>query len=178
LAARLVRSRVALGWVVALAALYFSSPDVRSLLMGIPVGLAGLMVRGLAAGTIRKGTELATSGPYALTRNPLYLGSSLLAIGFAIMSGSLLAAALLLAPSAIVYPVVIRNEERHLRRKYGRQFEDFCSRVPCFLPRRLSRTAWQGATFGQFMTNGEYNASLGFLAATLLLVARYYFSTR
>lgn len=170
--ARLLRSRIAIGWVIALATLYVSSPNMRSLVMGLPLALAGLVVRGLAAGTIRKGSELATTGPYGLTRNPLYLGSSLLAAGFGIMSGSPLGAAFLLVPSAIIYPIVIRKEERHLRQKYGRQFEDFRRRVPCFLPHRISLRALDSVTFGQFLANGEYNASLGFLAATLVLVAK------
>jgi protein-S-isoprenylcysteine O-methyltransferase Ste14 len=171
--ARLVRARIALGWVIALTALYLSAPSPRSLGVGLPLALGGLVIRGLAAGTIRKGTELATTGPYALTRNPLYLGSSLLAAGFGIMSGSLLAAAVLVVPSAVVYPLVIRNEERHLQRRYGPEFDEFRQRVPCFLPHRLSRRAIETVTFGQFMANGEYNASLGFLAATLVLLVKF-----
>lgn len=174
--ARLVRNRIAIGWVIALATLYVSSPNMRSLLMGLPLALAGLVVRGLAAGTIRKGNELATTGPYGLTRNPLYLGSSLLAAGFGIMSGSLAGAAFLLAASAIIYPIVIRSEERHLHQKYGRQFEDFRRRVPCFLPHRVSLRALDSVSFSQFLANGEYNASMGVLAATLVLVVKCYLS--
>jgi hypothetical protein len=138
--------------------------------------VVGLATRGLAAGTIRKGSELARSGPYAFTRNPLYLGSSVLALGFGIMSGNLIGAALLVIPSAIVYPAVIRSEEAELRRRYGREFDDFRNGVPCFFPRRISRRALDAFTFGQFVANGEYNATIGFLAATGVLAIKYFLS--
>lgn len=172
----IARHRVALGWLVALAALYLASPNGVSLAAGAPLALAGLATRGLAAGTIRKGTELARSGPYAFSRNPLYLGSSLLALGFGVMSGSVLAAAVLLIPSALVYPLVIRNEERHLRERFGREFDAFRDSVPRFFPRRIDRRALESFTFGQFMANGEYNATIGFLAATGILTAKYLIS--
>src|SRR5262245_44785132 len=98
------RFRVPLGFVIAAAVLYFAAPTGVSILAGLPVALLGGLSRALAAGTIKKDRELATSGIYALTRNPLYLGSSLLAAGFAIMSASKLDAALLLIPSALIYP--------------------------------------------------------------------------
>jgi len=108
--ARLFRRRVTLGWVIAIGVLYIAVPTARSLAIGIPLAVVGLATRGLAAGTIRKGSELARSGPYAFTRNPLYLGSSVLALGFGIMSGNLIGAALLVIPS--LRPGIRRLPER------------------------------------------------------------------
>ncbi len=80
------RLRVPLGFLVAAAVLYFATPTTTSILIGLPVAIAGAAFRGMAAGVIRKDSQLATAGPYAWTRNPLYFGSSLLAVGFAVMS--------------------------------------------------------------------------------------------
>lgn len=170
----LTRYRVAIGWGAALAVLYLATPTPRSLVAGVPPALAGLLVRGLAAGTIRKGRELASSGPYAFTRNPLYLGSSLLTLGFAIMSGSLTAAGLLVGASAAVYPLIIRNEERELEGQYGEQYLAFRSRVPCFLPRTIGPGVAEGFSLRQFLENGEYNATLGFLAGAGLLTVKWW----
>jgi len=106
--------RVPIGFVIAAAVLYFATPTVVSIIIGLPVALLGATFRALAAGVIKKDASLATSGIYAITRNPLYFGSSLLAGGFAVMSANGIAAALLLVPFALIYPVVIRREEAHL----------------------------------------------------------------
>ena len=78
------RLRVPLGFLFAGLYLVFARPTPGSLLLGMPLALAGLIVRGWAAGHIVKNERLATSGPYAHTRNPLYFGSFLIAAGFAI----------------------------------------------------------------------------------------------
>src|SRR5215813_12532418 len=98
--------RVPAGFIVAAAVLYFAEPDGVSILAGLPIALSGAVFRALAAGVIYKDATLATSGVYALTRNPLYLGSSMLAAGFAVMSGSEIAAAVLLIPFVLIYPRV------------------------------------------------------------------------
>lgn len=165
------RLRVPLGFAVAAAVFYFANPDGMSILLGLPFALLGLLFRFLAAGTIQKDSQLATSGPYSLTRNPLYFGSTLLAMGFAIMSASMIAAALLLIPSAIIYPIVIQNEERHLQRLFRDQFEHYCTKVPRFFP-RLSLAFRLSFCFKQYVNNREYNTALGFLGALGVLVVK------
>ena len=172
----LARHRVALGWAVALAVLCLAAPTACSLGLGIPLAAIGLAVRGVAAGTIRKGRALAQTGPYGLTRNPLYLGSSLMAVGFGVMSGSAAGAALLIAPSAALYPLIIRNEEAELRARFGPEFDEFRRRVPCFFPRRLRARVLGSFSLRQFMANREYNAAIGFLAATGVLAIKYLLS--
>src|SRR2546426_719197 len=129
------RFRVPLGFAVVVAVLYLATPTPLSLGMGLPVAIAGVVVRALAAGVIKKDSRLATSGLYAWTRNPLYFGSSLVALGFALMSWIPLAAALLLVPSALIYPHVIRKEEAPLEGLFGDEFLDSRREVPCFVPR-------------------------------------------
>jgi protein-S-isoprenylcysteine O-methyltransferase Ste14 len=162
------RLRVPLGFLVAAAVLYFATPTATSILIGLPVALAGAAFRGMAAGVIRKDSQLATAGPYAWTRNPLYFGSSLLAVGFAAMSADWISAALLLLPSTFIYPDVIRSEEGHLERLFGNDFIAYCSRVPRFFPRfgRFEPSFF----FKQYWANREYNTALGLLGALAVFV--------
>jgi protein-S-isoprenylcysteine O-methyltransferase Ste14 len=166
--------RVPLGFAIALAVLYLAKPTAFSLLAGLPFAISGAILRGLAAGTIRKDSTLATSGPYAITRNPLYLGSFLLQLGFGVMSGSWIAAALTILPSFIVYPNVIRNEEAHLSRLFPEQFRDYCARVPRFFPRLRSADGNSGGfSLPQYLANREYNTALGFLAVLAVFLVKW-----
>src|SRR5688572_18684445 len=156
------RLRVPLGFVIAVLVLYFAQPTRTLLLLGLPIALAGAALRALAAGVIRKDATLTTSGPYAWTRNPLYLGSFLLGLGFAVMSGSWIAAALIVLPSFVVYPNVIRNEEAHLARLFPDQFPEYCAKVPRFFPR--FRSVPKSFSLSQYLANREYQTALGFAA--------------
>src|SRR5438067_9519795 len=116
------RFRVPLGFVLAVAVLYLAEPTRISILTGLPVAIIGALFRALAAGVIKKDSSLATAGVYALTRNPLYFGSSLIATGFAIMSANEVAAALLIVPFGLIYPTVMLREEAHLTRLFPEEF--------------------------------------------------------
>ncbi len=168
----LQRIRVPLGFVVAGLVLYFAEPTTISILTGLPIALLGALFRLLAAGVIHKDSELATSGIYGLTRNPLYLGSSLLAAGFAIMSANNIAAVLLLAPFILIYPTIVLREESHLAKLFPEQFRQYKSKVPRFFP--FPARVRLVFSFQQYMANREYNAALGFLAAMSILVAKWW----
>ena len=157
------RYRVPLGFLIAAAVLYLATPTGLSIMGGLPIALIGAAFRALAAGVIKKDSRLATSGPYAWTRNPLYFGSSLLAAGFAVMSWNPLAAALLMLPSILVYPQVISREEAHLQKLFGDEFHLYCRQVPRFFPHL--RTGTLSFSFTQYLNNREYNTALGFIAA-------------
>jgi protein-S-isoprenylcysteine O-methyltransferase Ste14 len=165
------RLRVPLGFVIAIAVLLLSKPTGTLILAGLPIALCGALLRALAAGVIRKDSVLTTTGPYAWTRNPLYLGSFLLGLGFAIMSGSWIAAALIVLPSFIVYPNVIEKEEAHLGRLFPEAFRDYRTKVPRFLP-RFSPT---GSSFSlkNYVANREYNTALGFVAVLAIFIVKW-----
>jgi protein-S-isoprenylcysteine O-methyltransferase Ste14 len=163
--------RVPLGFIIAAAVLYLAKPNGTVILAGLPFAFAGALLRGLAAGTIKKDHTLATDGPYSWTRNPLYLGSFLLQLGFGVMSGSWIAAALTILPSFIIYPNVIRNEEQHLSRLFPVDFAAYCDRVPRFLPR--FRTTTQSFSFPQYLKNREYNTALGFAAVLGIFLVKW-----
>jgi protein-S-isoprenylcysteine O-methyltransferase Ste14 len=156
--------RVPLGFVIAAAVLYLAEPTALTILAGLPVAAAGAAFRALAAGVIRKDSALATSGVYALTRNPLYFGSSLLAAGVAIMSASELAAILMLVPFGLIYPTVILREEAHLSRLFPDDFRIYKKKAPRFFPRLTLRFS-NAFSLAQYLANREYNTALGLAAA-------------
>jgi protein-S-isoprenylcysteine O-methyltransferase Ste14 len=165
--------RVPLGFVIAAAVFFLAQPTLWSVLAGLPVALIGVAFRALAAGVIKKDSALATSGVYAVTRNPLYLGSSLLAAGFAIMSASQIAAALLLIPFALIYPAVMLREGAHLERLFPDEFRLYKSKVPRFFP-RLTFPFRPAFHADQYLSNREYNTALGFMAALCFFLLKWW----
>jgi protein-S-isoprenylcysteine O-methyltransferase Ste14 len=171
-----VRWRVRLGYPVALISLWLARPTPVSILCGAAIAALGLAIRGAAAGHLRKDEGLATSGIYACTRNPLYLGSAILAAGFAVAAHSWLVAAVVAAYFIPFYVAVIKGEEIELRVRYGKPFDEYAARVPLFLP-RFRRTNDAGALQAPFSwqlykRNREYQALLGCLAGIGLLWLR------
>lgn len=115
--------------------LLFARPSPTLLAAGFGVALLGVIVRGWAAGAIRKNSILTTHGPYAFTRNPLYLGSFLIGVGVAIASGVLWILALVVVAFAAVYGRTMTREERRLKELFGEQFDLYARAVPRFIPR-------------------------------------------
>jgi protein-S-isoprenylcysteine O-methyltransferase Ste14 len=166
-----VRWRVPVGYPVAALSFYFARPSVRSMIAGGIVAVIGLAIRGAAAGYLRKNSELAMSGPYARTRNPLYLGSVMLGAGFAIISRSWIAAVLLGAYFAIFYTLTIRREGRELSGIYGVVYAEYASRVPVFLPSfRAANLGHETFSWGQYARNREYQAAIGAILAMAVFV--------
>jgi len=167
------RWRVRLGYVLAIVVLWLARPTPLSLLLGFVVGASGLALRAYAAGYLHKQEILTTTGPYAYTRNPLYLGSSILAAGVAIATHSWWVAALVLVYFALVYRMVMRREEMELRAKHGAAFDGYAARVPLFFPRLggAARKDTPGSKFSwaQYKKNHEYEAALGFLVLLVVL---------
>jgi protein-S-isoprenylcysteine O-methyltransferase Ste14 len=171
------RWRVRIGYLLAVVVLLLSRPEPRPILIGACVGLIGLAIRAYAAGYLHKQAVLTTTGPYARTRNPLYFGSSILALAAAIAMNSWLSAALLLFYFALVYTLVMRREEIELRGHHGADFDAYAKSVPLFFPRLTApiQPAAAGAfSWAQYRKNHEYQAALGFffLLVALILIWR------
>jgi protein-S-isoprenylcysteine O-methyltransferase Ste14 len=168
------RQRVRIGYLLAVVVLFLSRPEPLPILIGACVGLLGLAIRTYAAGYLHKQAVLTTTGPYARTRNPLYFGSSILALGAAIAMNSWLSAALLLFYFALVYTLVMRREEIELRGHHGAEFDAYAKSVPLFFPHLTApeQPPAPAATFSwsQYRKNHEYQAALGFLFLLLALV--------
>ncbi len=174
------RWRVRAGYPLAILFLYLASPTPVAIALGAAIAAAGLVVRGAAAGHLRKLETLTTSGPYAWVRNPLYFGSALLAGGFAVAGHSLWAALVLVAYFGTFYPVVMKKEEGELRERYGAAFIEYAKRVPLFFPRPPRRSdapqsnAADGFSWEQYKRNREYQAALGAMVALGVLWLRMY----
>jgi protein-S-isoprenylcysteine O-methyltransferase Ste14 len=168
------RIRVPLGFAFALLYLWLAKPTWQSLALSAILILPGLLIRALASGHVRKNEALATSGPYAYTRNPLYLGSLLIGIGFAIAARSWWVGAILVVMFFAIYVPVIRSEEKFLRDKFP-NFDVYARRVPRMFPRITPyRSADNGGgfSFGLYLKHREWNALLGAGAIVGVLILK------
>jgi protein-S-isoprenylcysteine O-methyltransferase Ste14 len=186
-----MRWRVRFGYPVAIIYWLLATPTSRSIAYGTVVALFGLFVRAAAAGYLRKDRELAVTGPYALTRNPLYLGSAILAAGFVVASHSWTAGLLVSLYFGIFYYAVMRNEEEDLRMRFGQDFNAYASRVPLFFPNPFASGKPQspessgtnaevngGFSWAQYRRNREYRALFGAVAAMAMVCLRMYIRGR
>ena len=168
------RWRVRLGYPLAIVVLLLARPTLQSILAGAVIGAAGLWVRATAAGHLHKQEILTVTGPYAFTRNPLYLGSFILVIAAAVAAHSRWSALILFAYFALFYSFVMRREERELYQHHGEAFKEYARNVPLFFPRvNPAKIASGGAvafSFAQYKKNREYRAAIGFLLLLLVFV--------
>jgi protein-S-isoprenylcysteine O-methyltransferase Ste14 len=171
------RARVPLGFVVAAVFLIFARPTWTTLAWGLVLIVPGLWLRAYAAGYVKKNAELTRTGPYAYTRNPLYLGSMSIAAGFAVAAGQWWLVVLLIAMFLAIYVPTILSEEEFLRDTFP-QFEEYAQRVPRLLPRLTpARFEDAGRGMGRFSAeryrhHHEYNASIGAACLYVALIFR------
>jgi protein-S-isoprenylcysteine O-methyltransferase Ste14 len=163
------RLRVPAGFVLIAAFLYFASPDRQSLAFGVPIALAGLLLRAWAAGHLEKNRQLAVSGPYAHVRNPLYLGTLTVALGFVIAARRWELGVLFAIVFIGVYLPVIGLEEQHLRNLFP-SYSDYATRVPALFPRLRGTVNPRRFSAKLYFVNQEYQAALGFLAGLAILL--------
>jgi protein-S-isoprenylcysteine O-methyltransferase Ste14 len=167
------RFRVPSGFLLVVTFALFSQPDDHSLLMGVPVSLAGLALRAWASGHLLKDQRLAETGPYAFTRNPLYLGTLLVAAGLVIDGRSMILAIVFTLVFLFVYMPVIELEEQHLSEIFA-EYEAYARRVPRLIgiPRGAPNAQYR-FSIGGYRANREYQALLGFLLGLAFLVAKW-----
>jgi len=158
--------------------LWLAKPDRLSLASGLLFIVAGLVIRALASGHLNKNEQLATSGPYAYTRNPLYVGSLVMAVGFAIAARSLWIALILIAMFIGIYLPVVRAEESYLAQRFP-EFAEYARHVPRFVP-SLNRFVSKRDSFSWhlYCKHREYNATLGSAAIIAVLIAKLFWSSR
>jgi protein-S-isoprenylcysteine O-methyltransferase Ste14 len=166
------RVRVPLGFVFAALYLWLAKPTLKSVLIGVALVIPGLMIRALASGHLQKNEQLATGGPYAHSRNPLYLGSLILSVGFALAARSWWIVAGIVVLFFVIYLPVIRAEEIFLRERFP-QFEEYAREVPVFFPRMSGFGKRSGSfSWGLYWKHREYNATLGSVAVMAALLAK------
>jgi protein-S-isoprenylcysteine O-methyltransferase Ste14 len=166
--------RVPTGFLLAAAFLWLSAPTLDSLAVGIPVSLVGLAIRAWAAGHLEKNLALTDSGPYAMVRNPLYIGTLTAAAGFVIASRRWELGVAFAVTFLLVYLPVVELEEQHLRSLFP-DYAGYATRVPKLIPGLPPSPASSGATpkhfrWSLYRHNREYEALAGFLAGVAVLL--------
>lgn len=173
------RWRVPLGFLCGALFLWFARPSWWTLSIGGGVALVGLALRAWSAGHIRKNSALATSGPYSYTRNPLYLGSFLLGVGFTVAAGRWFLAIPFAALFLGIYYPVMRVEASDLAKLFGEDYKVYANAVPLFLPRlspyRDEKTKGLKFDASLYIRYREYQAALGLLIALGLLALKAVF---
>ena len=169
----LARRRVPLGFLCAIVVLWFARPTGSSLVWGGLIAACGEALRIWAAGHLNKSREVTASGPYRWVAHPLYLGSSVMGVGLAIASGSLIVTAVIAGYLLTMITAAIRSEEAFLREKFGERYDSY---------KRERGSTQTGATVGgeprrrfsmaQAMANHEHRAVMGLAAAVLLLALK------
>jgi len=166
------RIRIPLGFLSGIVFVWLAHPNWTSLLVGTLVVLPGLILRGMASGHVQKDKQLTTSGPYAYTRNPLYLGSLMMAIGFAIASRSWWVVAVIVLTFVLIYAPVISGEERYLRQTFP-EYEEYARHVPRIFPRFTPYGSQQSAySSARYWKHREYQASIGCAVVLAILIAK------
>ena len=166
------RYRVTAGWLMGIVVLALARPSTPSLLWALPLVLAGEAIRLWASGHIEKTRWLATGGPYAHSRNPLYLGSLGIALGVAIGCASPWVVLAVAVYFSAFYPSVMREEAAFLAKKFPDEYAGWAASVPLFWPRlapggpRSSRFEW-----ARVRMNREWRTAAALPLVALLLFA-------
>lgn len=160
----LTRFRVGLGFLLAGLVIWLSRPDWPTWAAGLAVATGGELLRIWAAGHLEKSREVTTSGPYRFTRHPLYLGSTLIGIGVAIASTSLIVAAIIGVYVGLTLSAARRSEEAHLREKFGDAYDAYVENRGQPMARRFS--------LARAVRNREHHTIAGLLAGFAILAAK------
>jgi len=170
------RWRVPLGFACAALFFIWGRPRPLTLIVGAAVALPGLALRAWATGYLRKNDALAVTGPYAYTRNPLYLGSLLIGLGFTIAAGRLILGLVFAALFVGIYVPVMRVESQTLEELFGESYRRYALRVPLFFPQLSPYRDESGATATfdakLYRRYREYRAALGLVMAWALLALK------
>lgn len=156
--------RVPCGFVLLVMFAWLAEPTWASMLLGLPISLAGLAIRAWAAGHLAKNQDLATGGPYAWVRNPLYLATLIAALGIAVASRNWVLAVVFAAVFLLVYLPVVELEEQHLRQIFP-AYEAYAQQVHRLLPLKQWEGERRSFSWQLYKKNEEYQAVLGFLLA-------------
>jgi protein-S-isoprenylcysteine O-methyltransferase Ste14 len=179
------RFRLRAVWLLIIPFYVFATPSTNLLWWGVGVSAAGLSLRAWAAGSIRKDRELATTGPYAHTRNPLYLGSFMLGAGVMVAGGQWVFGVAFLVFFLLVYRATVRREATELEARFGESYRAYAAQVPTVLPRITpyrtegsdspregSDSPGGGFSRARYLRNREWEAALGAVAAFGLLALK------
>ncbi len=170
------RVRVPLGFLFGIIFVIFAHPEFTSLSIGGAIAVVGILIRAWASGHIRKNQNLAVSGPYSFTRNPLYLGSFVLGLGFTIASGVWWLAVIFIVLFLGIYLPVMRLEAKELTALFGEEYAEYARRVPLVFPRfKAYQTSFEKFDMNLYLRYREYRAALGLVFAWSILLVKAIF---
>jgi hypothetical protein len=165
--------RVRAGYTAGALALFFAQPSRDSLIAGGLIALFGESIRIWASGHIEKTQRLATGGPYAHTRNPLYLGSILMALGLLVCARHPISVAAGFAYLVVFYPAIIREEAKFLRGRFPSEYHEWAKHVPLFLPRILPAGPRESKfEVSRLFANHEWRSALGLVVLAAFMLWR------
>lgn len=168
----IIKYRSSVGFVSLIVLLYLAEPSPKSVSIGFFFIIAGMFFRGWASGYINKDNELATKGPYALTRNPLYFGNFILGVGIAIAGNNIYSYAIFIAFYALFFPFLMTIEHKRLKKKFGKKYKEWAKDSNSFFP-KLKKVDCHGFNISYYMKNKEYQVvyfSLFIVAVMILKV--------
>lgn len=175
-----VKKRVKMGYVFAILFLVLAEPSYLTMSQGLVIALVGAAIRTWASGVIVKNNELAKTGPYAIVRNPLYVGSFIMGFGVAFMAGSRTLITFFVIFFVFVYGALVRSEEKFLLSRYGDDFLKYCRQVPRFIPEpwKIKSAPALYDVNRMLFKHKEWKAWLGLLGAGgfLMFVAHRYWT--
>jgi protein-S-isoprenylcysteine O-methyltransferase Ste14 len=171
----IARFRVPVGWLLGLLALWAARPRGEYLLAGVLVAAVGESLRLWASGYLEKDRRLATAGPYAWTRNPLYLGSFFVGAGFALATGRLLVLVALIVLFAAIYFPVMKREASRLALAFPDDYSRYASQVPLLVPRIPRRDASPSGSFSwsRVVANREPTTVVGLVLVVAILWGKW-----
>jgi protein-S-isoprenylcysteine O-methyltransferase Ste14 len=169
-----IRYRSFVGIMCLIALLYLSEPSPVSVAIGFFLVVAGMFFRAWASGYINKDKELATRGPFSLTRNPLYFGNFILGAGIAIAGNNIASYVIFLTFYLLFFPFLMVYEHRRLKKKFGQQYEEWAKNSHTFFP-KIKRIEDSDFNISFYMKNKEYRVlyfSLFVIAVLILKVLK------
>jgi protein-S-isoprenylcysteine O-methyltransferase Ste14 len=178
------KNRITLSFVGAAVFLYFAAPARSTIIAGIPLILIGEIIRTWSSGFIKKNEVLSQSGPYSMTRNPLYLGNFLIGLGFSIMTNNIILLCLFLAVFFFIYTMTIQSEEKLLLAKFGDTYIKYKERVPVFFPLKAAsfkKSSWDNSSvhfdWRLVIKHREHHTWLGIIAGLIIFLVKLAFFT-
>lgn len=164
--------RQVIGLLLVAVCANFARPDTGTVAIGLALALIGQVFRIYAAGYIFKNKQLASNGPYALVRHPLYLGNIIILMGFTIASANLYVVAGVIVFFLIWYPAAIAYEDSKLENIFGEEWRAWSRNIRALIPGRvrladLGVSGWD--TYQSLIRNGELPISLYLLSCGIWL---------
>lgn len=167
-----IRYRSTVGFACLLAVLWLATPSAVSILVGFFLIIIGMFFRGWSSGYINKDQELATEGPYAMTRNPLYFGNLVLGSGIAVSGNNLYVYVIFLAYYLLFFSFLILLERKRLKKRFGQRYEEWAKQANLFFP-KIKKVNKTGFNISFYMKNKEYRVLYFSLLVVVILIVKY-----